>query len=89
ADEAMLDDYARRLHEVTERGYALNYGETSLEEVGIAAPVFDHRDDPVAAVLVSAPRFRVSREQASAIGDAVREAARDITRRLGGQPDAG
>ena len=87
-DEAVLEAYTVRLHEVVERGYALNYGETSLEEVGIAAPVADHRGEPVAAVLVSAPRFRVSREQATAIADAVRECARDISKRLGGQPDA-
>ncbi|HET8561070.1 MAG TPA: IclR family transcriptional regulator [Marmoricola sp.] len=86
ADEAVLEAFTLRLREVVERGYALNYGETSLEEVGIAAPVVDHRGDAVAAVLVSAPRFRVSREQAVAIADAVRGCADDISKRLGGQP---
>ncbi|HET8604791.1 MAG TPA: IclR family transcriptional regulator [Marmoricola sp.] len=86
ADEAVLDAYSLRLREVAERGYAFNYGETSLEEVGLAAPVVDHRGDPVAAVLVSAPRFRVSREQATAIAEATLECAHDISKRLGGQP---
>jgi DNA-binding IclR family transcriptional regulator len=85
ADEAVLEAYAVRLRGVIERGYALNYGETSLEEVGIAAPVVDHRGDAVAAVLVSAPRFRVSHEQAAAIADATRECAGEISRRLGGR----
>lgn len=83
-DQAGLEAFQVRLAEVNERGYALNYGETSLEEVGVAAPVHDHRGEPVAAVLVSAPRFRVSREQASAIGDAAVTAAREVEKRLGG-----
>lgn len=89
ADEPVLEAYSLRLREALARGYALNYGETSLEEVGIAAPVLDHRGDAVAAVLVSAPRFRVSREQAGTIAEAVMECARVIGQRLGGQPASG
>lgn len=85
-DEVVLEAYTLRLREVADRGYALNYGETSLEEVGVAAPVVDHRGDPVAAVLVSAPRFRVSREQAAAIAEAARGCADEISKRLGGPP---
>ncbi|GAB4100640.1 IclR family transcriptional regulator [Sinomonas halotolerans] len=85
-DDAGLDAYAARLAEATERGYTLNYGETSVEEVGVAAAVHDHRGNVVAAVLVSAPRFRVSPEQLAALGDACAKAAADITRRLGGTP---
>ena len=84
-DEAALEAYLVRLREVAERGYAVNYGETSLEEVGVAAPVTDHRGLPVGAVLVSAPRFRVSTDQVALIGDAVLHAAGEITSRLGGQ----
>jgi IclR family acetate operon transcriptional repressor len=88
-DEAGLEAYLVRLDEVAKRGYAVNYGETSLEEVGLAAPVFDHRGDAVAAVLVSAPRFRISVEQVSLIGDTVMDAARQITSRLGGEKVGG
>lgn len=84
ADDAGLDALAARLAEAAERGYAANFGETSLEEVGVSAPVHDHRGDVVAAVLVSAPRFRVSPEQLEALGSACAQAAADITRRLGG-----
>src|SRR5919205_349456 len=48
--EAALDGYLVRLREIAEQGYAVNYGETSFEEVGVAAPVLDHRGEPVAAV---------------------------------------
>ena len=82
--EVSLDAFLVRLREIADQGYAVNYGETSLEEVGVAAPVFDHRGEQVAAVLVSAPRFRISTEQLGLIRDAVVGAAGDISSRLGG-----
>jgi len=82
--EATLDAYLVRLQDVAERGYAANYGETSLEEVGVAAPVLDHRGEMVAAVLLSAPRFRISTEQLGVLQVAVREAAAQVSSRLGG-----
>ena len=82
--EVALDAYLARLREIAEQGYAVNYGETSFEEVGVAAPVFDHRGEPVAAVLVSAPRFRISTEQLGLIRDAVVGAAGEVSSRLGG-----
>jgi DNA-binding IclR family transcriptional regulator len=53
-----VERYMARLAEARRRGWALN-GETSLEEIGLAGPVRDHRDEIVAAVLLSASRFRV------------------------------
>jgi IclR family transcriptional regulator, acetate operon repressor len=82
--EASLEAYAIRLREVAERGYAVNYGETALEEVGVAAPVRDHRGEPVAAVLLSAPRFRVSHETLSVLVEATVQAAAQVSSRLGG-----
>lgn len=84
ADDDEVEAYERRLAEVSERGYAVNYGETSDEEVGVAAPVYDHRGDVVAAVLISAPRFRISPEQVAELGKACAETATEVTRRLGG-----
>lgn len=89
ADDAGLAAFADRLADATARGYAVNYGETSIEEVGVSSAVHDHRGEVVAAVLVSAPRFRVSPEQLAALGEACARAAADITRRLGGNPVKG
>lgn len=90
-DSAALDAYLIRLRDVRSRGYAVNFGETSTEEVGIAVPVHDHRGDVAAAVLISAPRFRVDKDQLEVLVSACVLAAKDITRRLGGRPpvDAG
>lgn len=78
------ETYLPRLETVLTEGYAVNHGETSVEEAGVAAPVFDHRGGIAAAVLVSAPRFRVSSELLPVLGEAVRDAAVEITARLGG-----
>ncbi len=85
-DEESLEGYEIRLRDVRKRGWAVNYGESSIDEVGVAAPVYDHRGDIAAVVLVAAPRFRVSRERLENLGDACAAAARRITRRLGGRP---
>ena len=84
-DDAGLDGYQIKLMDVTARGWAINYGESSIDEVGVAAPVHDHRGDIVAAVLISAPRFRVSREALQSLGEACAAAADKITSRLGGR----
>jgi DNA-binding IclR family transcriptional regulator len=83
-DNASLDDYLIRLKDDSRRGWAVNYGESSLDEVGVAAPVYDHRGDVVAAVLIPAPRFRVSQERLQNLGESCLAAANKITARLGG-----
>lgn len=85
-DESSLDTYMVRLKEDARRGWAINYGESSLDEVGLAAPVYDHRGDVVAAVLIPAPRFRVSAERLQSLGEACAAAAHRVTTRLGGRP---
>ncbi|WP_026820115.1 IclR family transcriptional regulator [Arthrobacter castelli] len=79
-----LDAYLERLHEVSRRGYAVNFGETSPQEVGIAAPVQDHRGATVAAVMTPAPKFRIEEDNVKTIGEACVRAARQVTQRLGG-----
>ena len=83
-DDTSLEDYMVRLEDVGRRGWAINYGESSLDEVGVAAPVYDHRGDTVAAVLIPAPRFRVSPDTLQSLGESCLAAARRVTSRLGG-----
>lgn len=81
---ADIQAWLERLSQVRERGYAVNYGETSAQEVGVSAPVFDHRGETIAAILTSAPRFRVSSDELHILGTATAEAANRVTARLGG-----
>ena len=82
-DPAAVEAYLERLGEVRAGGAAVNDGESAVDEVGVAAPVRDHRGETVAAVLLSAPRYRVSPEALALLVDAVRAAAAEISSRLG------
>jgi DNA-binding IclR family transcriptional regulator len=83
-DEHSLESYVAELGQVAEQGFAINDGRTSVEEVGVAAPVRDHRGVVVAAVLLSAPRFRVPPAMLDVLARSVRETATEVTARLGG-----
>lgn len=78
-----VDQYLERLAQVRDRGYAVNYGATSPQEVGIAAPVRDHRGEVVAAVLLAAPFFRVPPDLVDELGRACAAAASRVSARLG------
>lgn len=77
------DAYLERLAAVRRDGHAVNHGETQPDEVGIAAPVADHRGEVVATVLLAAPRYRVPAERVPELAAHCREAARRISQRLG------
>ncbi len=78
------EEYLAVLQRVRELGYAVNAGETSPEETGVAAPVRDHRDRTIAAVLLSAPYYRTPPERIRELGELVKRTATDISKRLGG-----
>ena len=82
-DESHVANYLEKLAEVRLSGVALNYGKTSVDEVGICAGIRDHRGDLVAGLMIAAPRFRVGEEQARHMCHAVGFAATEISRRMG------
>ncbi|MDI2030241.1 IclR family transcriptional regulator [Saccharopolyspora sp. TS4A08] len=82
-DEHTKQRYLDRLAQVRADGFAINAGETSVEEIGISAPVRDHRGRTTAAVLLSAPSFRVSESLREQLAEVVRATADDISQRLG------
>ena len=79
-----VESYVAELDQVAEQGFAINDGRTSVEEVGVAAPVRDHRGLVVAAVLLSAPRFRVPPAMLDVLARSVAETASVVSARLGG-----
>ncbi len=81
--DGTLDELHTTLKEVRERGFALNLARTSPQEVGIAAPVRDHRGEVVAAVLLAAPAYRVAEDLVPRLGAAVVSTAQRISARLG------
>ena len=71
------------LADIREVGYAVNYGLTSPDEVGIAATVRDHRGEVVGAVILAAPLYRVLADAVPCLAGHVVQAASDIGARLG------
>lgn len=65
------------------RGYALSIEEHVPGVVSVAAPVLDHRHEPIAAIGVSGPRERLSIERLHIIGRDLMEAARRISGNVG------
>ncbi|MNW23949.1 HTH-type transcriptional regulator KipR [compost metagenome] len=78
-------EYQARLDLVRERGYAVNYGETSAEEVGVAAGILDHRGELVACAMTAAPFYRIGADELEQLCSSTRTAARRISTRLGYQ----
>lgn len=76
-----------RLAEVRANGYATNLQETSDDEIGIAAPVYDHRRRVVAAILLAAPAYRMNQRVMASLTEQCVAAARKVSTRLG-SPDA-
>ena len=89
-DKTITDagSFARKLQEVKVRGFAVDDEEQSLGMRCVAAAVFDENGDPVAALSVTGPTARISDAKLTEIGNAVRQAADDLSARIGGQrPD--
>ncbi len=67
------------------RGYALEREENEAGGLCIGAPIFDQDGNVIAAVSLSAPASRISPAAESEVGEAVVQAAQDISGRLGFQ----
>jgi DNA-binding IclR family transcriptional regulator len=78
-----VEAYLDRRATVRREGHATNIGLTASDEVGIAAPVVDHRGSVVGAVLLAAPAYRITDADVPRLVSACRTAARRISTRLG------
>lgn len=75
-----------RLDEVRERGYALDMEELEVGLRCVAAPIRDPLGVVVAGVSISGPRHRMTEEAMNRFGRLVRDAAHQISVRLGAPP---
>lgn len=74
------------LEAIRARGYSVDDEEKNTGMRCIAAPVFDVTGEAVAGISVSGPTTRVGPEDAVRLSRPVIEAARDLTRAIGGAP---
>ena len=76
-------DLEARLTNVRTQGYATNLRETFDDEIGVAAPVYDHRKKVVAAVLIAAPAYRVDKTATESLIQQCVATAAKISTRMG------
>jgi DNA-binding IclR family transcriptional regulator len=75
--------FLAHLEQVRRQGYAVDNQEHRLTIRCVGAPIFDHRGQPVAAISIAGPVFRLSVRRIREAAELVREAARKISQALG------
>lgn len=76
-------ELATELERIRQQGFAIDDEENEIGVCCVGAPVFDYMAAPVAAVSISGPITRMSRERCVTLGPMVRDAALSVSRRIG------
>jgi DNA-binding IclR family transcriptional regulator len=79
---ALLED----LEIIRMRGYAIDNCEHEAEVRCVAAPIFNHLNEPIASFSVSCPKWHLTDERIPVIGDIVREVSFEISSKIGYTP---
>ena len=79
SSEALLQE----LKEIRLRGYALDLEENEYGITCIAAPVFDHLGKVVAAVSISGPTTRMTKDRLNQLGPIMIQTSKELSARLG------
>lgn len=82
------DDFRQALAEVRQQGYAIDEGEAEAGIRCVAVPILDPGGYPVAAISLSAPAARFSREMAQEAAAVIQAACLEVSRQLGYRPSA-
>ena len=81
-----IEQMRAHLDLVNARGYSIDLGDHISGIVGVAAPIVDHRGLTVAAIGLSGPADRLTRERLHELGPALIEATRRASLQAGGSP---
>lgn len=76
-------DLDHQLNLIKARGYALSVDELHEGVSAVAAPILDHRAEPMGAIGIVGPSFRLDEARLHALGRDVIEAARRISGNIG------
>lgn len=82
------DEVRGELEGVRERGYALSMEERIPGIASIAAPIWDHAQEVIAAMSISGPSSRMTEERLYELAPSLREATSALSQQLGGKPGA-
>lgn len=67
------------IDQIAELGYAVSFGELTRGTAAVAAPIFDARGVPVAAISVDGPADRFSADKIAQFAEEVKSAARSVS----------
>lgn len=56
------DELRKKYEEIRENGIAYDYGEYLEEVNAVGAPIFNHKNDPVAALIIVVPSYRMRKK---------------------------
>ncbi|MDB5661323.1 MAG: IclR family transcriptional regulator [Cypionkella sp.] len=79
-----IESLERDLSRSRSRGFAIDDQERAEGMRGVAAPIFNAFSEPVAAIGIAGPSFRMGLSDATRFGSLVRAAADQITEAIGG-----
>ena len=77
-----VDDLQKDLKRCLKRGFSVEEEETEEGIVCIGAPILNRQGHPMAALSISAPSVRITKDQYKVIGNALIEAAQEIMKKL-------
>jgi DNA-binding IclR family transcriptional regulator len=77
------DNLRKELNRIRKQGYAFSMGEWVADAAGIAAPIFDHKANVVAALTISGPSTRFNSETQKNLIKIIIPSAERISRDLG------
>ncbi len=86
-DQTIVDaDQLRgELRTIRDRGYAISFGERQAGAGSIAAPLLDHRDQPIAVISLCGPLERL-RDEVDDLVTLLLDTTRELSQRLGHRP---
>jgi len=76
----------RELKKIRERGCAVSYGEWVIDAAGVSAPILNQDGEVIAAVVISGPTARFSKEKVNLYCDEIRRVAAQISESMGYRP---
>ena len=82
---ASPEEFFNALKEVEKNGLAKDHGEELIGIECLAAPIFDERKYPIAAIVITGPTFRINDEKLKEFAPLIRDAAVNISAKMGGQ----
>ena len=77
------DELRKQLITIQQQGYAVDYEEYELGVCAVSAPIFNRNGNVIAAIGSPSPISRMTSERIAEIGNAFKDAAREISRRMG------